>query len=247
MSEDVVLLHGFGGSARSWEAVRKRLGVPALALDLPGHGTAMDRSDLSVGEARKFTIAELDRRGIERAHLVGHSRGGAIAFLVAVKAPERIASLTLLAPGGFGEEIAADALTRFAQARTAPKLRDAMNALYHPARPSSRVVEEEAVHREDVRAVPALQAICEAMTTNGRQVALKLELLRDAPFPIHIVWGGKDAVLPVAQAERARAALPNATVSVLADVGHMLPAEVPGRVADAIRTQFRANRSLPER
>ena len=244
-ADRVVLLHGFGGSSRSWSAVLEHLDAPVLAPDLPGHGAALDRDDVSTVEARDAILAELDRHGIERAHLVGHSRGGVVAFLVAAKVPERVASLTLLAPGGCGEAIAADALAAFAAAGTRDEIASALAALYAPARPSRRVIDEEVAHRRDARVVPVLKTIRAAMTPDGRQGLLKLSLLADAPFPITVLWGERDAVLPVAQAGTVRDAIPRATIRILPDRGHMLPAEMPAAMADAIGTQFRANRALP--
>ena len=242
--ERIVFLHGFGGSARTWDAVVVALeGVPSVAFDLPGHGAAAARDDLSTVEARNAVLCELDRLGVERAHLVGHSRGGAIATLVAIKVPERIASLTLLAPGGFGEEIAADALEAFARAETEAELREAMTALYRPARPSRRAVAQALIERQDPALREALVRIRQEMTPDGRQGRLRLDALANAPFPIAVWWGEEDAVLPVAQAE----ALPDASVCILPDAGHMLPAQASRRIAAALATQFRTNRALTER
>ena len=71
------------------------------ALDLPGHGA----SSKDVGDGSLTTLADtvvgfLDALGISRAHLVGHSLGGAVVAAVAKAAPDRVASLTLLAPAG---------------------------------------------------------------------------------------------------------------------------------------------------
>ena len=244
-AERVVLLHGFGGSARSWSAVTEQLELPRLALDLPGHGAAVDREDLSTVDARNAVIATLDARGIERAHLVGHSRGGAVAFLVAARVPGRIASLTLIAPGGCGEEIDAYGLSAFTEARTEGELRTAMGRLYAPARPSRPAIREEARHRLDERVVPALRTIREGMIRDGKQGVLDLSLLADAPYPITVLWGDRDAVLPVLQAEHVRVALPRADVRIIPNAGHMLPAETPKAIADAVRSQFRTNRNLP--
>ena len=73
-------MHGFGGDRGSWLFVQQPLagnhGV--YTLDLPGHGA----SDKEVGEGSVGMLADavvgvLDAIGVERAHLVGHSMGGA--------------------------------------------------------------------------------------------------------------------------------------------------------------------------
>ena len=103
--DPVVLVHGFGGDKNSWLFVQQPLAEDRAvhALDLPGHGA----SDKDVGDGSLATLADtvvgfLDALGIERAHLVGHSLGGAVVAAVAKAAPGKVASLTLLAPAGYG-------------------------------------------------------------------------------------------------------------------------------------------------
>lgn len=100
----VMALHCSGSSGRQWRALQAALGdVPVHAPDLIGSGTNPAWS----GE-RPFDLSEeaapiLDaiRRSPGRVHLVGHSYGGAVALHVALREPERIASLTLYEPSAF--------------------------------------------------------------------------------------------------------------------------------------------------
>ncbi|MGC3085787.1 alpha/beta fold hydrolase, partial [Enterococcus faecium] len=65
-----------------------------------------------------------------RVHLVGHSMGGATAALVAVFAAEKVASLTLQAPGGFGPDINGRLLRHYAAARTHDALQLALEGMF---------------------------------------------------------------------------------------------------------------------
>ncbi|MBR7517917.1 alpha/beta fold hydrolase, partial [Mycobacterium tuberculosis] len=110
----------FGGTAAVWHAVPMAISVdhPTLAVDLPGHGSSRDYPDAVT--ARHFAqavVEDINRRDIPRVHLVGHSMGGATAALVAAFAAEKVASLTLLAPGGFGPDINGRLLRHYAAAR----------------------------------------------------------------------------------------------------------------------------------
>lgn len=96
----VVLVHGLGGNLAFWYwGVARPLARQheVVAYDLRGHG----RSELVPGG---YTIEDmtgdllglLEQTGIERAHLVGHSFGGGVALNAAIRAPERVRSLTLV-------------------------------------------------------------------------------------------------------------------------------------------------------
>jgi pimeloyl-ACP methyl ester carboxylesterase len=110
--QDVVLIHGFGSDRLSW------LGnSPAFlpfakvhALDLPGHGDS-DVSNLGDGSPQHLAQAvanALSEQGIERAHFIGHSLGGALSCLIAAAHPQRVASLSLIAPAGLGGRLDPD-------------------------------------------------------------------------------------------------------------------------------------------
>ena len=88
--DPVVLVHGFGGDKNSWLFVQQPLAEhhAVHALDLPGHGA----SDKEVGDGSLASLADtvvgfLDALGISRAHLVGHSLGGAVVAAVARSTP----------------------------------------------------------------------------------------------------------------------------------------------------------------
>jgi len=96
---DIVLIHGLGANRAFWYPVGTMLArqCRVTLYDLRGHGysekpdrgyTAIEQSDDLFGL--------MDRLGIERAALVGHSFGGAIALEAAIRAPQRVAQLALL-------------------------------------------------------------------------------------------------------------------------------------------------------
>lgn len=99
--EAVVLVHGFGSSTYSWRGVIPELArdFRVVSVDLPGFGfterptDSVDYTRFAQGE---FLLGVADALGIDRFHLVGHSYGGAVGAALAVRRPERIASLTLL-------------------------------------------------------------------------------------------------------------------------------------------------------
>lgn len=141
----VVFLHGFGGCHGDWHEVISTLapGSRTLAYDLPGHGLSIDFPGGGPAKvAARAVLADLAARGIRRVHLVGHSMGGAAAVLMALAEPETIASLTLLAPGGFGTEINGPLLRRYAAAASKSEIRACLAAMSGPqSPPSKRIVD----------------------------------------------------------------------------------------------------------
>lgn len=97
----VVLLHGTGRTGRSWDAVARALAgtYRVLALDARGHGLS-EATERGYGAQQRTAdlAAFMDAARLERAHLVGHSLGGATAALYAMAQPERVRALVLIEP-----------------------------------------------------------------------------------------------------------------------------------------------------
>jgi pimeloyl-ACP methyl ester carboxylesterase len=226
----VVLLHGFGGTHRIWTetGIAGRLGAKAevLAYDLPGHGRSVDFPDAGPAKvAAKAVLADLAARGARPAHLVGHSMGGAIALLAAIIDPARVASLTLLSPGGFGPQINAELLRRYAAAGEREVLRACLAEMAGPdAGVNEAVLEALLVERQDPLHAAKLAEIAAFITRDGRQGEIPRAMMEDVDTPVSVVWGDRDAVLPVEQAE----GLPPAfALHVIPGCGHMIPEEAP--------------------
>ena len=240
----LVLLHGFGGLALSWRPVMALLGdaVPVIAYDLPGHGGSLAIESGGAGRIARAILADLTARGHSRVHLCGHSLGGAVATLIALHNPDLVASLTLLAPGGFGPEINAAALAAYAGARTAEEIASALEPMaadgfrFHPA-----WLDAMAAARQQPGAMDALGSIFAAMFVRreaggAEQGELPIATLEDLAAPVTVVWGTDDHVLPIRQSQ----GLPvSCQVEQLQGVGHMLIEEAPEAVAAAIRRGLR--------
>lgn len=236
----LVLLHGFGGHSMDWHDIQPDLARDAkvLAYDLPGHARSLAHPAAgSASGMAKAILADLDARGITRAHVAGFSMGGAVAALMALRTPDRVASLTLLAPGGFGPEISEERLARIASPEDADGLRAAMNAMCAPGfeMPTKNVAVYAAM-----QSIPGqrgkLAEIAEKISKGGRQGEIPRDSLRALTMPVTVVWGTADPVLPFAQSE----GLPEQfRLVVVPGVGHMLTEEARKQVIQAIRTTMR--------
>ncbi|MDO8964566.1 MAG: alpha/beta hydrolase, partial [Coriobacteriia bacterium] len=105
----IVLLHGFGASTFSWHTVAGALSerLPVVAFDRPAFGLTerpmtWSGPDPYAPEAQAdLTVKLMDRLGIRRAVLIGHSAGGTVAALVAARYPDRVAAVILEDPAVF--------------------------------------------------------------------------------------------------------------------------------------------------
>ncbi|WP_420407053.1 alpha/beta fold hydrolase [Hoeflea sp.] len=231
----LVLLHGFGGSLSAWDRVLESLpsDLRVIRIDLPGHGGSLHADGRGgAGRMAKAILAGLDEIGIEDFYIAGHSMGGAVAALVAIRAGDRVRSLSLVAPGGMAPEINADLLARYARARDEPEIRTCMAEMSAPGFTASQsVVDEFIAQRARPGALEALAETYEAMFPEGPekgQGVLPADALAALEMPVFVIWGLADKVLPCPSP----AALPATfAFSVLPEAGHMLPEEAPEMVA----------------
>ena len=233
--EIVVLLHGFAGSHAVWRQVVPRLARThhVLAYDLPGHGRSHPWPEKAKPRiAADAILADLNDRGMRKVHVTGHSMGGSIAMLMALAQPERIASLTLFAPGGLGVEINARLLRRLAAATTELELRACLEAMtgWNTEVEDTAVAEEMALRRRRGQ-TEALTALAATITRDGRQGVISHDELAGLAMPVSVVWGTIDNVLPAAHTGGLP---PSFAVHLLSNVGHMLPLEAPELVASLI-------------
>lgn len=94
----VVFLHGGGQNAHTWDTVILGLGLPALAIDLPGHGRSAWRSDGDYGPRLNAAAVEPVVRELASGAdlMVGMSLGGLTAMRLAVTAPDLVRKLVMV-------------------------------------------------------------------------------------------------------------------------------------------------------
>jgi pimeloyl-ACP methyl ester carboxylesterase len=231
----VILLHGLGGSGAVWSTIAERLSrhCRVLAYDLPGHAGSLGIAGSGPAKtAMREVLADMDRRNIASAHIAGHSLGGAVAALIALSAPERVSSLTLVAPGGMGEEINGPLLRRFGAATSPDEIGACLKLMSGP----QAVIDPQAVSAHmAMRAVPGqierLAEIAAAITRDDRQGVIPAASLAALTMPVTVVWGTKDDVLPFAQTQGLP---PSFKLVEIEGAGHMLVDEAPETVFSAI-------------
>ncbi|MDQ0473387.1 acetoin dehydrogenase dihydrolipoyllysine-residue acetyltransferase subunit [Labrys wisconsinensis] len=233
-SEAVILVHGFGGDLDNWlfniDALAARASVHAL--DLPGHG----QSDKAVKEP---TLAGLSRAllgfmealGIDAAHLVGHSMGGAVALRTALDAPQRVKSLSLIASAGLGPEIDGDYIAGFVSAQGRRELKPVLEKLFQdPGLVSRQLVDDVLKYKRLDGVDTALAALAAGLFPGGRQAERPGAGAAGLP-PVLVVWGAADRIIPAAHA---RALGTGAKVEIVEGAGHMVQMEKASRVNELL-------------
>jgi pyruvate dehydrogenase E2 component (dihydrolipoamide acetyltransferase) len=233
---DVILLvHGYGGDRNSWLFLQEPLAARhrVYALDLPGHGTsAKDVGGGDLGVLADAVTGVLDAVGSGRAHLVGHSMGAAVVLAAAARDPGRAASLTLIAPAGFGPEINAGYLRGFADAQTRRELKPVVAQLFADESLVTRQLVDDLLAYKRLDGVDtALHALLATLLVDDTQRGDSAALLAAAgPVPVTVVWGRADRIIPAAQA----ALVPGAVRHLIDGAGHMPHMERPAEVQAAI-------------
>jgi pyruvate dehydrogenase E2 component (dihydrolipoamide acetyltransferase) len=218
----VVLLHGFGGDLNNWLFIQPALSERhrVIALDLPGHGGSA--KDVGAGDLASLAKAVLDvlaALDVPKAHLVGHSLGGAVALRVALDSPSHAASLTLICPAGLGEEIDEDFTRDFIAANRRKLLEPVLAKLFVDPSLVSRDMTEDLLRFKRLDgATEALKAIRAANFQGGQREILRGRLAELGNIPVQVIWGAEDRIIPSRQTE----GLPGSVVThVVSGAGHM--------------------------
>ncbi|MER5254746.1 acetoin dehydrogenase dihydrolipoyllysine-residue acetyltransferase subunit [Streptomyces sp. NPDC002855] len=234
-AEEVVLVHGYGGDKNSWLFVQEPLAArhTVYALDLPGHGeSAKEVGDGSLASLATVVTGFLDALGIERAHLVGHSLGGAVVTAVAAGIPDRVRSLTLIAPAGYGPDVDAAYLRGFAEAGNRRALRPHLGKLFADEGLVTRQLVDDLLKYKRLDGVDAaLRTLLPTLVGPGGGAALDVASLLPDGVRTIALWGAADQVIP---ASNAAALEGRAAVRVIEGVGHMAQMEAPGEVVAAV-------------
>lgn len=231
----VVFVHGAGGTHQHWlYQVRDLPRSPTYAVDLPGHGRSEGPGCDSIQAYASWLVAFLDAAGLERAVLVGHSMGGAIAQMMALRHPDRVAGLGLVATG--------------AKLRVAPAI---LGGVLQNAEAAVRLICDFAfgpeVPPELVRQGRRQMAEVPAEVLHGDFVACDafdvMEQLGSISVPTFVLCGTQDQLTPPKYSVRLRDLITGADLHLVEGAGHMVMVEQPQAVT-RILTAFLDNQGL---
>ncbi|MBM4227316.1 MAG: acetoin dehydrogenase dihydrolipoyllysine-residue acetyltransferase subunit [Gammaproteobacteria bacterium] len=227
----VILIHGFGGDLGNWLFNQEPLaaGAEVYALDLPGHGqSGKNLTDASVPGLAATVVGFMESVGITKAHLVGHSLGGAISLQLAAKEPGRVLSLSLLAPAGLGATINGAYLRGFIEGESRRDMKPVLQQLVADPELITRQLLDDILKFKRTDGVPAaLAAIAAGFIEGDAQKVNLRDVPAQAGVPVQVIWGREDKIIPVSQAEGLSG---NVAVHVLEGVGHLVQMEAATQV-----------------
>lgn len=229
-----VLIHGFGGDLDGWLFNHEALAAQCTvyALDPPGHGgSTKDVGDGSLGTMAGVVNDFLAMLDVPKAHLVGHSMGGAVALELARQQVDRVQSLTLIASAGLGTEIDGEYIDGFVGADRRKELKPHLQKLFADPKLVTRQLIDDLLKYKRLDGVKnSLRTIADTFCPGGTQSSVLRDTLSELSIPVSVIWGGRDQILPAAHAE----GLPsNVQTHVFPDAGHMVYMEA---AADVNRT-----------
>ena len=237
--EPIVLLHGFGASADSWNRFAKPLTkrYHVIAPDQPGWGASTRIESASYGYTAQVERLRqfLSALGLKRVHMVGHSMGGFIASAYAARYPDEVITLGLIAPHGMVEPEPSELFRDVAKgdnwlvATTRPEFDRLLNKVFakRPYAPKA-VLNYLADHA--IRNSAQSAKIFAEMQTNEPPLADRLAKIT---APAWIVWGDQDRVLHVSSANLFRQGIRNSEVMIIPGSGHMPLVENAGACSKA--------------
>jgi pimeloyl-ACP methyl ester carboxylesterase len=247
----MVLLHGFGGGTYHFDALAGYLSRThrTIAVDLKGFGYSQRdaATGLSHTDQAEMLTRLLGQLGVERATIVGHSMGGAVAQRLAATHPELVDALVLIA--------SAPAHRRFPRAAMRPAV------LLRPLLPSLGKLAAErllaASFYDRARLTPELrEEYLRPARIRGSMDGLQKMLqdasndepvdLRRITQPVLLLYGADDPVAPLRIATELRRQMPHARLVVIDRAAHLLMVERPEECAAAIEEFLADARAMRE-
>jgi pimeloyl-ACP methyl ester carboxylesterase len=242
----LLLVHGLMGYSWSWRFNLRELAqnFTVYAPDLPGCGFSQHADDLrgSLESDADGLISLMDALGVDQFHLLGSSRGGGVAIVLAGllarrgmlhRLPRMILSAPMNPWSRFGQRrvrLLAAPLGRQFVIHVAPQLHSLMKMYYRdlygdPSRIAPGSIEGYAAALLVPRSFHHLVRTMRGWHADLRQVEASLPFFQE--LPTLLLWGARDSVVYPSSAHELQDRLANSATLMLDGVGHLPYEEVP--------------------
>ncbi len=251
--DTLIFIHGLGSYLPVWKPNIDTLKAHnrCIALDLPGYGKSSKGGfEYSMSFFAETLHGLMENLKIEKATFVGHSMGGQIAITFALKYPEKVNKLILIAPAGFetfkAEQIQLmESFSTSEQIKNTPnqKIKSNMEVNFYDMPPTAEFMIQDRINmKEESDFSKYTQAVSKSVT--GMLEEPVFERLNDIQAPTMIIFGKEDKLIPnkffnaqlstsqVAQAGSQK--IKNAQLHLIDKAGHLVNFEKAQLVNDFI-------------
>jgi len=225
----LVFVHGYLGGSEQWkdQVVAFSKGFNVITVDLPGYGLSNQQPAFeTIGGNADYVLEKLDKQGIDRFHLLGHSMGGMIVQEIIARAPQRVVKLVLYGTGAIGVMPG-----RFESIEES-KQRLLDDGIENSAR---RISAKWFVGGADCCAYQgcadiAVQASLQAAVAGliAMEAWSGKEALNKIASPTLVLWGDQDQSYQWPLPEELWKKIPDASLSVVSGCSHAVHLEKPG-------------------
>lgn len=248
----LILIHGLLGNSSNFNDLAKTLAsrYTVYSVDRPGSGfsSRYKRTSACFEQQSKMILEWMRIEGIEKASIAGHSMGGGIALRMAIDAPEKITSVSLLCPlttplkGGAGplsvlyipNEFVRNGVAKTIASPLRAKLgRKQVAQIFHPEPvPSSFSIEGGGLLALHSRSF--YEGSRDTVSAQG-SLHRQQNYYNDIQCPVGILYGEKDTILkPSEHIEAVTSTLKTAVQKIIPNAGHMIPVTQARICADFI-------------
>ena len=231
----ILFLHGFGASLQTWDIWAQALSdeYRVISVDLPGFGlTGEDPSGIYTDQ-RSVEVLEafLKELKIPKVVLVGNSMGGKLAWQFTARYPNQVSKLVLISPDGY-----ASPGIQYGKKPDVPAIADLYRYFFSktflamnlkPAYADPNTLNDALVNRYyDLMLAPGVRG---AILGRMQQTVLQdpVPSLASIQVPTLLIWGEKDAFIPISNSNDYLKVMPNAKRVSLPNIGHLPQEEQP--------------------
>jgi len=231
----ILFLHGFGASLQTWDTWAQALSdeYRVISVDLPGFGlTGEDPSGIYTDQ-RSVEVLEafLKELNIPKVVLVGNSMGGKFAWQFAARYPNQVSKLVLISPDGY-----ASPGIEYGKKIEVPAIADLYRYFFSrmflvmnlkPAYADPNTLNDALVNRYyELMLAPGVRG---AILGRMQQTVLQdpVPSLSSIQVPTLLIWGEKDAFIPIRNSNDYLKVMPNAKRVSLPNIGHLPQEEQP--------------------
>jgi pimeloyl-ACP methyl ester carboxylesterase len=252
----LLFLHGFGANSYSWSKVSPSLlqNYRVILLDLKGHGASPKPKDgaYSLHDQADLVADFIADRALEDIALIGHSMGGGIALLVALKLaaklPSPISSLILVDSVAYSQplpgfvKILRTPLLGPLSVWLVPDRIQTLHVLKLAYYDSDKITEETIEAYSSPLSLPGarcamIESARQIIPSNIEEIGRRYETIS---VPTLLVWGKHDEIVPLELGERLYRSIPNSDLVVIDEAGHVPQEEAPAATLQAIQEFLRA-------